>query len=275
VCGSNDSSWLYEGILKCPNCGHVFADLSLDDEQLFKLYHKEFFFGEAYNDYVADKKIIQKNFEKRYKVLARFLDPSRHRHLFEIGSAYGFFLDLVRTRFAQVQGIDITEDGVKYARQQLKLEVAQADFLRYDLAEQKFDVVCMWDTIEHLRDPQLYIEKLSQHMESGALLAITTGDIESFNARRQKAKWRLIEPPIHVHYFSKRSLIRLLENYGFEVVYKRYCGFSRSLDLVAYTLLVLRGKKAWLYKLLKTLRLTRLDFYLNLYDIMYIIARKR
>jgi len=274
VCKSKENKPLYQGILKCQNCGHVFADLGLSDEELFELYRKNYFFGEEYSDYIADKKVIQKNFGLRFKVLQRFL-KANHQSLFEIGSAYGFFLDLVRNRFAKVQGIDITEDGVRYAREELKLEVIKEDLLKYELDGQKFDVVCMWDTIEHLRDPHLYVEKISHQMEPGSLLTITTGDIESFNARFKKAKWRLIHPPTHIHYFSKKSLSRMLENYGFEVIYNRYCGFSRSVDNVAYNVLVLRHKGPKLYNLLKKLRLTGFDFYLNMYDIMYIVARKR
>lgn len=132
----------------------------------------------------------------------------------------------------------------------------------------------MWDTIEHLRQPEQYIEKISKQMASGALLAITTGDIGSLNARLRKEQWRLIHPPTHIHYFSKQSIATMLNNYGFDVVYNQYCGFYRSVDNIAYNIFVLRHKQPKLYKLLKSLRLTELDFYLNLYDIMYVIAKK-
>ena len=46
--------------------------------------------------------------------------PDRHHRLLEIGSAYGFFLELVRDRFDAV-GIDITADGTRYAKEALGL----------------------------------------------------------------------------------------------------------------------------------------------------------
>ena len=266
---------LYQGILQCQGCGHVFADLRLTDKELFELYDEQYFRGEEYWDYASDKRIIQKNFRLRYDVLRSFLEPDRHQSLFEIGSAYGFFLDVVRNDFQSVQGIDITESGTRYAREQLNLNVAQGDLLQYDLGNQKFDVVCMWDTIEHLHSPHLYIEKASEHLESGALLAVTTGDIESLNARIRKDKWRLIHPPTHVHYFSAKTLARMLNNYGFEVIYNRYCGFYRSVENIAYNILVLRQGKRRLFDLLQKTGIANFDLYLNLYDIMYVIARKR
>ncbi len=43
----------------------------------------------------------------RLEVLGRFLDPARHRHLLEIGSAFGFFLKVARERFDTVRGFDL------------------------------------------------------------------------------------------------------------------------------------------------------------------------
>ncbi|HEX8634723.1 MAG TPA: class I SAM-dependent methyltransferase [Pyrinomonadaceae bacterium] len=276
VCRSDDDAApLYPGLLRCRACGYIFADMRLTDEELFKLYNEEFFTGAEFSDYAADAKFFRKNFILRLRELKKFLDPARHRRLLEIGCAYGFFLDVARGDFARVEGIDITDAGVRYAREELRLDVVQADFLAHDYGARKFDVVCMWDTIEHLREPHRYVEKIAAHTEAGALLALTTGDIESLNARLRREKWRLIHPPTHLHYFSPQSIARLLDAHGFDVVYNRYCGFYRSIGNMAYNVLVLRQQKPQLYRPLERLGVGGLGFYLNLYDIMYVIARRR
>jgi SAM-dependent methyltransferase len=275
ICGNQKPQAYHAGLLRCPGCSHVFADMRLEESELFELYRRNYFFGEEYSDYLADKRVLQKNFRQRMHVLNRFLDPNRHRHLFEIGAAYGFFLELVRDRFDTVAGADVSEDAVSYARSQLGLDVVQADFLRIDLSNRPIDVVCLWDTIEHLRDPHLYIEKVAKAMRAGGLLALTTGDSGSLNARRAGAKWRLIHPPTHLHYFSLASMRRLLDRLDFELIYTGHPGFYRSVDNVAYNVLVLRRSQPNLYFTLKRLGVTRFDFYLNLFDIMYVIARKR
>jgi SAM-dependent methyltransferase len=275
VCGSSSSKPFYAGILKCPDCGYVFADLHLSDKDFFELYRRDYFFGDEYSDYVAEKKALQKNFELRLKVLRDFIDPSRHKKLLEVGSAYGFFLEVAKNHFESVQGIDITEDGVRYSRESLNLDVIHADLLQHDFGKQTFDLVCMWDTIEHLREPGLYLARIAALMEKGSLIAITTGDIGSVNAWLKKDKWRLIHPPTHAHYFSRKTLGRMLDDLGFEVIYKRHCGFYRSVGNVAYNIFVSRKKWGWIYNLMLRSGLTSLDFYLNLYDIMYVVARKR
>ena len=276
VCGSSEpATQLYSGIVRCPACGYVYADMRLTDEELFALYDEQFFSGAEFSDYAADERFFRKNFRLRFRELRKFLDPARHLSLLEIGSAYGFFLDTVRDEFTSAQGIDITAAGVQFARDRFKLDVVQADFLAHDFGAQKFDVVCMWDTIEHLRAPHLYVQKIASLTEPGALLAITTADVESINSRLRGKRWRMIHPPTHLHYFSAATLTRLLDRYGFDVTYNRYCGFYRSLGNVAYNVFVLRQKNPWLFRQIERSRLTKFGFYLNLYDIMYVIARRR
>ncbi len=247
----------------------------MDKDALFKLYKKSYFAGEEYKDYVADREVLRKNFALRYRTLCKYLNPARHRNLLEIGSAYGFFLELVKKDFLTATGIDVTEEGVQYARDQLQLDVVQGDFLDVDFAGRIFDVVCMWDTIEHLCDPHLYLEKIKKLTATGAILALTTGDIASITAKMRQDKWRLIHPPTHVHYFSGETITKLLNDCGFDVLYNKYCGFYRTNDNVLHNILVLRQKKLWLYDFFKKMGITRFAFYLNLFDIMYVIARKR
>lgn len=274
VCDGDKLSPYLEGLLRCEDCGHVAADLSISEEELHALYEKNYFFGEEYCDYLKDKKVLQKNFRLRLKTLGRFLDRQRRRSVFEIGCAYGFFLEEAQKQFEQAAGMDVTPDGVNHARDELKLNASQGDFLKHDFGDERFDVMCMWDTIEHLHSPHLFIEKMSKLTKPGGLAAITTGNIESFNAKRRGKDWRLIHPPTHVHYFSMDSLEQLLRRHGFKTVYRKHCGFYRSTDNVAYNILVLRKKSEWLYQVLKKTGLLSLDFYLNMYDIMYLIAEK-
>ena len=260
VCQSNNTPALYDGIMKCVECSHVFADLSLSNDELGNIYRKNYFFGGEYSDYVADKSVLEINFKLRQKILNRFIDKSKHRNLMEVGCAYGFYLNIAREYFETVKGIDISEDGIGYAKDELKLDVKRIDLLNYDFGSNKIDVACMWDTIEHLRSPHLYVEKLSQNLNPGGLIAITTGDIESINAKIKKENWRLIHPPTHLHYFSKTSLVTLLEKNGFEVIYNRYCGFFRSIDMVAYRLLVIERNHKKFYELLQKIGITSYNF---------------
>ena len=276
VCHTSDAAVLYNetlNIYRCNACGLLFSGQHLSAEDLTALYSEKYFFGGEYCDYLADRKILQKNFRQRLKVLRRFIDPKRHKSLLDIGCAYGFFIDMIKDQFDVIKGIDISKDATRYVRERLKLDVINDDLLKYDFGKEKFDIICMWDVIEHLQHPRLYLEKVARIMKSGALFAMTTGDIESLNARGRGNRWRLMHPPTHLHYFSKRAIARLLNDIGFDIIYNRYCGFWRSIDAVSYK--ILQKRLPWLYYFLRKIGLNGIGLYINLYDIMFIIARKR
>jgi len=275
ICNKTANDILYAGILQCHNCGYVFADIHITNDDLNAYYNNNYFSGKEYSNYEASRNIIQKNFKNRLKVLNRFISPSNHGNLLDIGCAYGFFLDCARSFFSSIKGIDITEEGTKFARERLNLDIITGDFIKHDFIDQKFDVVCMWDTIEHLKNPQLFLDKISTLVDSGGWLALTTGDIESLNARIRKDKWRHLKPPEHLHYFSKGTISKFLNNYGFDIIYNHYCGNYFNLDNITNKLLVLNHKSPSLYRLLNRLSLNNINFYLNMFDIMYVIARKR
>lgn len=274
VCGSAGQAVGYAALERCPSCTHVWADLAFGVEALSKLYQRSYFFGDEYSNYVDDRRVIEKNFAKRLVTLRRFLTP-RHQRLFELGSAYGFFLNLARNTFERVSGIDVSEDAVQFARKEFRLAVTCADLLETNAPEGTIDVACMWDTIEHLATPRRYIERLASRMDTGALLALTTGDIGSLNARLQGQRWRLIHPPTHMHYFTQRSMGELLEGCGFRITHVEYPGVVRGVSSMIHNLVARQWDRPRVAGLLQAIVPARLDLYVNLHDIMYIIAERR
>jgi len=275
ACDSSSNEQIFGGLLQCRRCGHAFAPPEASDEDLAAIYTENYFAGEEYHNYLADKDVAQRNFRSRLRVLKRFMDPARHRRLFEVGCAYGFFLEAAKDSFSAVQGVDVSAAAVSYATNKLGLDATCADFQHYDLGTREIDVACMWDTIEHLAHPDLYIAKLADHMKTGALIAITTGDFGSLNARVRRTKWRLMHPPSHAHYFSIASMTAMLKRFGFDVVYARHCGYYRSLRSMAYGVFVQKHGDTRTLDLLNRLGLGGFPLYLNFYDIMYVIGRKQ
>jgi 2-polyprenyl-3-methyl-5-hydroxy-6-metoxy-1,4-benzoquinol methylase len=247
----------------------------VSDERLRQLYGHNYFFGEEYTNYLADRRAIERNFRLRFRTLRRFINPERHRRLFEVGCAYGLFLNLVREHFEVVQGIDVSHEAVEYARKEFALDVIAGDLLRHDFKGTAYDVVCMWDTVEHLKRPDLYLQAVAQHMDAGSVIAITTGDIDSINARLQRERWRLIHPPTHLHYFSRASMEQLLNRLGFDVVSSDHCGFYRNIGSMIDGLTRGVRRNSTCLDWLKEGPLARSAIYLNLYDIMFVMAVKR
>jgi len=259
-----------KGLIKCEFCGFVTVDLNIDELDFSKIYEKEYFFGNEYIDYIQDRDVLRSNFRKRLKSIMKY---KNNGYLVEVGCAYGFFLELAKEYF-EVKGYEICQDAVNFARG-LFLDIECSDFSKANIPKNSVDIVTMWDVIEHLAKPHLYVRQSNYILKQNGLLCITTGDIGSFNAKLRKEKWRMIHPPTHLHYFSKDTLRLLLEKNGFQIVHEEYIGISRSVRQIAYSILMLgKNKYANLFNILEKLKLTNLKFSLNLRDIIFVIAKK-
>lgn len=273
-CGNVEFSPHLKALKKCVDCGHVCWDSFISPEQASSLYSKNYFMGEEYSNYVEEESIHRLNFADRIRSIDKLI-KIKDSNLLEIGSAYGFFLSEAKAKFKSVKGIDITEEGVRYAQKHLKHDVTLGDYLDTPFAEESLDIVVMWDTIEHLPQPNNFIKKIHMELKKGAYFVFTTGDISSLNAKLRKDSWRLIHPPTHIHYFTKKSAIRILKENGFSNIKIEHVGFSRSIDNILYNIFVLRiPSLRIIYTVANLLRLTRFKLYLNLYDIMLVSAQK-
>ncbi len=271
-CQGNETVDYLDGLLKCVVCGHVWADTSLTADELGRLYSLSYFKGEEYLDYELEETALRRNFRSRVRELSR-RHPQRGS-LWEIGCAYGYFLSEA-ARYFDVAGCDISEDAVRYARNTLGLDASCVDYLDLD-SQTTYDVICMWDVIEHLQNPHLYLEKAAAELRPGGTLAFSTGDIGSFLARLQGAKWRQIHPPTHLHYFTEKSAVALLERLGFGNIEVRRPTFWRSADAIAHHMFANPPDK-WstpIYRVLHAARLLNFSIPLNTRDLMTVYATR-
>src|SRR5437588_2222264 len=107
-------------LLRCSQCGLVFANPQLSYADVIGLYGSNYFIGDEYVDYLGDKTAIQRSF--RRKIAYMYCSTSRLQRVFEIGSAYGFFLELAQEHW-EVSGIDVAEEPTAYARNASGLDV--------------------------------------------------------------------------------------------------------------------------------------------------------
>jgi len=273
VCGGNFRQSKISGLLTCQGCKFTTADLTISEEQLRQLYTANYFAGEEYRDYVADRPVLERQFRLRLRRFLKFVPEADKKSLFEIGCAHGFFLALAQKKFHFAEGIDISSDATKYARQVLGLNAISAEFLTHEFIRPP-DVVCMWDTIEHLPRPDLYIEKIADTLPRGGFLALTTADLDSWVARTRGSKWRQIHPPTHLHYFSRKTLSRLLDRNRLDIKCMRSEGMYRRVETMAYIVLCLKHNRPDLYARLRKTRLLNWSLFLNLGDIVFVVAEK-
>lgn len=274
ICGGKFRTSRVKILLECRNCGFITADQTLSFEQQKELYNEQYFHGAEYSDYHLEAPALRLNFARRIETLKKILPHWPNVNILDIGCAYGYFLDMVRGVSKTAIGIDVSEAGVTWARENLGVECYVEDIQVFK-PPYPTDLVTLWDTIEHVPDPDLMISRIAEYLSEGGFIAITTGDIESLSARVSGSKWRMIHPPTHLHYFSVRTISLILEKHGFEIVHVSHPGVTRTFDMI------IAGLSTFVFKNIKFLTLLRRAPFLNrtvtlnLYDIMYVIAKKK
>lgn len=277
VCGASHFVEKFDSLLiQCTSCGFVTANIDLENNDFSKLYGESYFSGEEYSNYSEDRLILQHNFQKRIDDLKLNMGSLPPDNVLEIGCAYGFFGDSFQKAFpeAHYQGIDIAEEALNLGSQLTGIQLRYADYLDFDHPDSLYSDVFLWDVIEHLPRPDLFIAKMAREVKQGGRVHVTTGDIGKILPRWQGKKWRMIHPPTHLHYFSKKSLFRLFQNHGFEIQYYSYPPIYRSIKQIFFSLFMLnKREKQWKRKIYNKIGDHRF-LKLNTYDIIYVIARK-
>jgi SAM-dependent methyltransferase len=277
VCGGADFEVPVLGSLaRCRTCDFIFLPRTADlPRRIEELYAGDYFTGAEFGDYASQHHTFARNFQAYLQRMRRAGVTSGR--LLEVGCAYGFFLEQAQGAF-DATGIDVNEPAIAAARA-LGVRASFAEFLTH-MPDAKVDVVCMWDTIEHLLEPQAYVAKARDVLVDGGRLFLTTGDIGSAMARLRGERWRMIHPPSHVNYFSRRTMTRMLDRAGFDVDSIRSVGTHRDV-LSSLHLLGLFSKKRWVRRAAGsagkalTGRVPSIGYYLNLHDIMFVAARRR
>ena len=265
VCGQDNWHRKYDVLVLCKYCGLVRAKDKYFQTNTRKLYTKQYFNGIDYADYSAEESALKKNFQNRIKILSRYKAKGK---ILDIGCAYGYFLDVAKREGYVPLGVELDASIARHATRNSNCKVFVGDFMSINIKKESYDVVCMLDTIEHFKKPELYLEKAKKILKRNGILAIETGDIGALLPRVQKRKWRLITPPTHLYYFSKKSLAKLLETRGFKVVEFRYVTFHRTLGQTIYRL----SRNSHVSHLLKPL--SKLSYPLQTYDLMFVVAKK-
>lgn len=142
--------------------------------------------------------------------------------LLDVGCAMGLFLEQAKRVGWQVAGVEISEYSAAYTREHLNVDVFAGNMQQLVedgvISPHSFDVVTVWDTLEHLQDPSSFLATLHRVLKRDGLLFLSTVNIDGVVAERDGEHWHFFAPPGHLFYFSERTLKGFLEKAGFGII---------------------------------------------------------
>ena len=194
------------GVVRCPVCSLVFVSPRLTAAALQRLYDEPAYFdGGVYGGRTrrSPAMLLQRTWTHgRLAGIARRRPPPAR--LLEIGSGYGLFLAAARDAGYDVRGVELSRTGVRVAREELGLDVLAGEVA--DAPAEAADVICFWDTLEHVPDPLAFLRQVRTRLAPGGVIALSVPYVSSVPARALGARWWTLKPEQHIWHFSGRTL---------------------------------------------------------------------
>jgi SAM-dependent methyltransferase len=219
-------------------------------------------------DYEAEEEGQRATARATLRLLGR---PGR---LLDLGCWVGFLASEAARAGWQVTGVEPSRWAAERARSR-GVDVVEAPLLEAPLPEASFDAITLGDLIEHFTDPGAALDRVAALLAPGGLVWIATPDAGSRLARLLGPRWWSVIPT-HLHLFTRRSLTRLLERHGFEVL---ALGTSPKTFSVEYYLNRLAGYWPPLARaavaVARALGLANRLWTPDFRDRMYVVARRR
>lgn len=194
-------------VVRCPRCALVFVSPRLTADALQRLYDAPAYFDDTVygSSRWSPAMLLQRTWTAGRLGLLRADVPPPAR-LLEIGSGYGHFLAAARDAGYQVSGVELSRTGVAHARGRLGLDV-WAGQLVDDPDPQPADVVCFWDTLEHVPDPLAFLTQVRARMAGpDAVAAFSVPSFASLPARLLRSRWWTLKPEQHIWHFTPDTL---------------------------------------------------------------------
>jgi SAM-dependent methyltransferase len=266
-------------VWKCGSCGTLFLFPLPRPSETESIYGKEYFAGAregfGYVDYDADKEAMRSVFERYLRDFKRILGKTGR--LLDIGAATGYFMKIAEEKGWKTCGVEISPYAAELGRSR-GLDIETGTIHSTAFGQESFDMVTMWDVVEHVPDPILDIGKACSLLRPGGLLAINTPDSGSRFARVMGSRWHLLVPPEHIFYFNRDSLITILDKSGFEIIEVGCIGKRFTAEYIVQMLSRQQNIGLWktsLNFLKRHPSVGRFPIRLNFKDNMYLLAKKK
>ena len=216
---------VYGDIYRCGACGFVVEEKSHETDAIIELLSAENYGGDRIDQLSLEEK------SAAYAPLVNIVE--RHRavsgaNLLDAGANTGIFLNLARGLGAVPFGLEPSLEAIKTAKSRFGLEIQNGVIAELDQPDETFDIITLWDVVEHLYDPVTDLAALLPKLKRGGYIFVSTHDIENVFCRVLGRRNPLLMYA-HFHHFSPRTLAKTLEIAGFETIGVSYFHKSWSL----------------------------------------------
>lgn len=194
----------------CNSCDMVFTLQLLDQNKMPSLAVGDE--GSAYGDYKEDKTVNDLDRKKYEIVLEQLEQYSSIKKIFDIGSSAGTFLDWAHEKY-DIVGHEYHDDLRKHVvakgHKMFSENLATIEF------DEEFDLITIWDYLDHVTNPIESISNISKYLKKGGLFFFAINNLDSLSVRILHQDSPIFSGPHHTMHFGINQLKKLMKDFEF------------------------------------------------------------
>ncbi len=197
-------------IVQCKTCGLLYSNPILEHEVLEKLYKKSFV---DYDEHID-------NLKETYGYYIRRLNEYgvKKQKLLEIGCGNGFFLEEALSQgYKEVYGVEPGKKSAEKASMRIRKNINTNMFKAGLFQKNFFDVICCFQTFDHLSDPNGVLKECFSLLKKGGFVLFLNHDAGSLGAKLLGERSPIIDIE-HTYLYDKKTMRKIFEKHGFSVL---------------------------------------------------------
>jgi len=210
---------LPEGCLKvCSECGQFFSQCS---EKFFYESMEEFNVPQGTWPPPENTQRLTRNTDKLLKKIEWISAKKRDQiKLLDVGCSSGAFINSAGLMGVEAEGVEPAREASD-AAVKAGLKVYNGFLSEVGLSSRSYDVITMFEVIEHVKDPVELLKECNRLLRDQGLLVVKTANSNSWTVAFQNGGWEYFSIKAHgghISFFNKKSINVLAERSGFRVV---------------------------------------------------------
>lgn len=268
---SSSDHVLMDQLVKCQRCSLAYLNPRVRSEIILKSYSE-----------AVDPTFVQQN-QFRISTFRRSLEEICRRHavtpsvdlrVLDIGCASGAFLKAAKDLGFSTVGVEPSRWMCEFGRREYDLDLRPGTLEEHRFQDREFDIVTLWDVIEHLVDPKKILRESLRTLKPDGLLVINYPDYGSLASRLLGWKWPFLLS-VHLTYFTRTTIRRLLQECGFEVLEIRPYWQTLELGYVMQRAAPYFGFFRWIEKVVRAMGLGKFPFTYQVGQSMVVARRAK
>ncbi len=221
-------------IVRCQSCGLMYVNPRPMPEQIAALYSSVYFRSGEFDysgvQHLEHREVKLANAELRLKLLGQYCSKGC---LLDIGCGGGFFVQAAGRRGWSSMGLEPSPRAARRAAREQQVRVIAGRLEEAPVLPGRFDVVTMFDVLEHVFCPRTFLLEARKLLGPGGLVLIETPNMAGCVPRLLSHRHPWVRPPEHLTYFTPSTLCLLLERAGYRLEgLRRHAKKALTLDYV-------------------------------------------